>query len=269
MLHLRIISAIVGIPLILGLIYLGDSYYALFILLVANLGMYEYTAMLGSRGYHLPAFLGFAGVSIFLAMVYLAPLLQQELIYPALITIVISLSLLVLIFFEKTDFTESALIFWGIIYLGGLCGYLILLRRLPEGMLFTYLLFIGIWLNDTLAYFIGMKWGRRRLAPSISPRKSVEGSLAGIIGTTLLFYLAATFLADSIGLSPVEGLLLGLVITVFGQLGDLVESAMKRKFAVKDTGNLIPGHGGVLDRFDSLLFAAPLVYYYAQLLVQG
>ncbi|NLA12151.1 MAG: CDP-archaeol synthase, partial [Firmicutes bacterium] len=115
---------------------------------------------------------------------------------------------------------------------------------------------------------IGSKWGRRRLAPSISPRKSLEGSLAGIIGTVLLIFLAVSTLAERIGLSPWEGLLLGLVIAVFGQLGDLVESAMKRKFEIKDAGKLIPGHGGVLDRFDSLLFAAPVVYYFVQLLAQ-
>lgn len=269
MLHLRILSAIVGIPLILGLIYLGDPFYVLFVLLLVNVGIFEYTAMLKSRGYHLPNFLGYAGVSLFIAAVYLAPLLQEEPIYPAVIAIFIALSLLVLVFFEKTDFRESALIFWGIIYLGGLCGYLILLRRLPEGMIFTYLLFAGIWVNDTLAYFIGMKWGRRRLAPSISPQKSLEGALAGIIGTGLLFYLTASLLTERIGLSPGEGLLLGLVIAVFGQLGDLVESAMKRKFEFKDTGKLIPGHGGVLDRFDSLLFAAPVVYYYMLLLTQS
>ncbi len=268
MLHLRVLSAIVGIPLILGLVYLGDFYYAFFVLLLVNLGMYEYTAMLKSRGYHLPDFVGYAGVSLFIAAICWAPFVQQEPIYPVVITVIIALSLLVLIFFEKTDFIESALIFWGIIYLGGLCGCLILLRRLPEGMIFTYLLFAGIWLNDTLAYFIGSKWGRRRLAPSISPQKSLEGSLAGISGTVLLICLAVSTLAERIGLTPWEGLLLGLVIAVFGQLGDLVESAMKRKFEIKDAGKLIPGHGGVLDRFDSLLFAAPVVYYFVQLLAQ-
>lgn len=269
MLHLRVVSAIIGIPLILGLIYLGDPYYAAFVLLLANLGMREYTVLLKNKDYHLPVFLGYAGVSVFIAMVYLTPYLQQELIFPTILAVVMILSLLVLIFFEKTDFGESALILWGIIYLGGFCGYLILLRRLADGLVLTFLLFAGVWLNDTLAYFIGNKWGRHRLAPVISPAKSVEGALAGLAGTTLLVYLAVLLLPEQIGLTPGEGILLGLVIAVFGQLGDLVESGMKRKFEVKDAGGLIPGHGGVLDRFDSLLFAAPLVYYYAQLLGLG
>ncbi len=266
MLHLRILSALVGIPVILGLVYLGDPYYAGFVLLIANLGMHEYTAMLKNKGYHLPAFLGYAGVTVFIAMLYLGPLIRQELIYPAILAILMALSLFVLLYFEKTDFRESALILWGIIYLGGLCGYLVLLRQLPQGLTFTYLLFAGVWSNDTLAYFTGIKWGKRRLAPKISPQKSVEGALCGIGGTILLALLAASLLPAWIRLTPGEAALLGLVIAIFAQLGDLVESAMKREFGVKDTGKLIPGHGGILDRFDSLLFAAPLVYYYTQLI---
>lgn len=265
MLHLRILSALIGIPVILGLVYLGDLYYAGFILLVVNLGMREYTALLRNRGYHLPAFIGYAGVTFFIALLYFGSLIQQELIYPAIAFIMMTLAVFVLIFFEKSDFRESALIFWGIIYLGGLSGYLILLRQLPQGLTFTLLLLAGVWSNDTLAYFTGIKWGKRRLAPAISPQKSVEGALAGIGGTIFLAVLAAYLFPEWIRLTRGEAALLGLVIAVFAQLGDLVESAMKRKFGVKDTGKLIPGHGGVLDRFDSLLFAAPLIYYYAQL----
>lgn len=266
MLHLRILSAIIGIPLILGLVYLGDPYYAVFALVVANLGMREYTFMLKNKGYHLPAFFGYLGVTIIIAVVYLEPYLQQNLVYPAVVALLMALSLLVLLYFGKTDFGESALIFWGIIYLGGLCGYLILLRRLPEGLVLTFLLFAGVWINDTLAYFTGIKWGKRRLAPAISPQKSVEGALFAMAGTPLLFFLASLLFPELISFRPVEGALVGLVIAIFSQLGDLVESAMKRYFAVKDTGSLIPGHGGVLDRFDSLIFVAPVLYYYAQLM---
>ena len=268
MLHLRILSAVIGIPLILGLVYLGDIFYALFVLLLANLGMHEYMLMLKNRGDHLPVLLGYLGVSVIVAAIYLTPLLGLDLVYPAIIAIIMTLSLTVLIYFEKTDFIESALIFWGMIYLGGLCGYLIMLRHLPEGLILTYLLFVGAWSNDTLAYFTGIKWGKRRLAPTISPQKSVEGALCGIAGTALLFFALAHFFPDWIGLTRAGSAMLGLVVAIFGQLGDLVESAMKRKFGVKDTGSLIPGHGGVLDRFDSLLFAAPVLYYYVQLIGQ-
>lgn len=265
MLHLRLLSALVGIPVILGLVYLGGPYYACFILLVANLGMREYTDLLKSRGYHLPVFLGYAGVTVFLTLLYLGQILQLELALPAMIVILISLAIFYLISFEKTDIGESALILWGIIYLGGLGGYMILLRQLPQGMNYTLLLLVGVWSNDTFAYVAGIKWGKRRLAPAISPQKSVEGACSGIVGTVLLALLAALLFPGWIELAPGEAALLGLGISVFAQLGDLLESAIKRQFGVKDTGRLIPGHGGILDRFDSLLFTAPMVYYFLQM----
>ena len=107
MLHLRILSAVIGIPLILGLVYLGDIFYAIFVLLLANLGMHEYMLMLKSRGYHLPVFLGYLGVSVIVAAIYLTPLLGLNLVYPAIIAIVMTLSLTVLIYFEKTDFANQ------------------------------------------------------------------------------------------------------------------------------------------------------------------
>ncbi|HPU00711.1 MAG TPA: phosphatidate cytidylyltransferase [Bacillota bacterium] len=266
MLHLRILSALVGIPLILGLVYLGGSYYALFMLLVAILGIREYTALLKSKSYHLPTWVGYAGVALFMSMLFLGAVLERELILPALIIIMMSLGILQLIYFGKASLHELALILWGIIYLGGFGGYMILLRQLPQGLTYTRVLFVGVWANDTFAYFVGIKWGRKRLAPEISPKKSVEGACAAIAGTVLLATLVAYIYPSWMGLTPGKAALLGVGISVFAQLGDLLESALKRQFEVKDTGQLIPGHGGVLDRFDSLLFTAPMVYYFFILL---
>ncbi len=260
MLHLRILSALVGIPLILGLVYLGGHYFAAFIILVVILGMREYTALLKRKGFHLPPAAGYAGTIIFLLALYLGTLLEVDLVLPALIFIVAGLAILFLIYYDKTTIQESALILWGIIYLGAFGGYMILLRQLPQGLTYTFLLLFGVWANDTFAYFIGLKWGRRRLAPAISPKKSVEGACAGIAGNIILALLAAYLFPVWIGLSAWKASLLGLGIAVFAQLGDLLESAVKRNFEAKDTGQLIPGHGGVLDRFDSLLFTAPMVY---------
>lgn len=265
-LHLRILSAMVGIPIILGLVYLGGAYYAFFILLVANLGMREYTALLKSRAYHLPDFIGYAGASIFLTMLYLGSIQDVELILPAVIFIMMSLAVFLLLYFEKTDIHELALILWGIIYLGGFGGYMILLRQLPQGLTYTFIFLVGVWANDTFAYFAGIKWGKKRLAPAISPKKSVEGACAAITGTVLLALLVAFFYPGWIGLTPGKAALLGVGISVFAQLGDLLESALKRQFEVKDSGRLIPGHGGILDRFDSLLFTAPMIYYFFALL---
>lgn len=265
MLHLRIISAIVAIPLVLFMVCLGGHYYAFSILVVLNLGMSEYTAMLKKKGYHLPDVLGYAGLNILLAALYLGPLLEVDLVLPAVVFIAMGIAVFLLIYFGKTQIQESALILWGIIYLGGFGAYLILLRNLPQGLTYTILLLLGVWANDTFAYFIGLKWGKRRLAPAISPKKSVEGAFAGAAGTVLLAVMTAFFFPGWISLTPLKAALLGIGIAVFAQLGDLFESAMKRHFEAKDAGRLIPGHGGILDRLDSILLTAPMVFYFFQL----
>lgn len=257
MLRLRVLSALVGIPIILGAVYLGGAWYALFLLLVANLGIYEYTRLIRSRGFGLPAWPGYFGASSIIVLLFLQ---QQVLLFHMFMLIMVLLFTAVLVYFEKINFWESAVIFWGIIYLGGLLGFMLLLRMLPQGAVYTYMLLIGVWLNDTFAYFVGIKWGRHKLAPRISPQKSVEGSLAGISGTVLIALLAAWFLPGVIPLPVWKAVLFGFGTAVFAQLGDLMESALKRQFQVKDTGQLIPGHGGIMDRFDSLMLAAPFVY---------
>jgi len=139
---------------------------------------------------------------------------------------------------------------------------MILLRVHPQGLLYTYILLIGVWVHDTLAYFVGSKWGLNKLAPEISPNKSVEGSIAGILGTVILFLSFSILYPDLMPIGPFLSILLGLGLSVFSQLGDLMESSMKRQLKVKDSGSLIPGHGGILDRFDSLMLATPFVYYF-------
>lgn len=259
MLRLRVLSALAGIPVMLAAVYLGGFWYALLLLAVVNLGIFEYTRLLKTRGYSLPSWLGYLGVSAVIAVICLK---QYALLFPLLMLIFVVLFAAALVCFERVDFWESASIFWGIIYLGGLCGYMLLLRQLPQGAIYTYILLIGVWLNDTYAYFIGIRWGRHKLAPRISPKKSWEGAAAGLAGTVFTA-LAATQLAPRwFPLAPAKGALLAAGIAVFAMVGDLMESAMKRRFQVKDSGRLIPGHGGILDRFDSLLLAAPFVYYF-------
>jgi phosphatidate cytidylyltransferase len=146
----------------------------------------------------------------------------------------------------------------GTLYLG-LFTYFYLLRTLPEGWIWLLFMLVGTWASDTTAYFVGKRFGRRKLAPSLSPGKTVAGGIGGIAGSLLvavLFYVSYPFL-------PVTHLLImGLLLGVMAQFGDLWESVIKRASNIKDTGKIIPGHGGMLDRFDSMFFTAPLVYYY-------
>lgn len=151
----------------------------------------------------------------------------------------------------------------GILYVGWLIGFLIALRRLPEGQHLLYFLAMVVMIGDTAALYIGSTLGKRPLAPQISPRKTVEGAVAGLGGSLAAAYGASAWFLPGMGNG--HWLAAGALLAVSGQMGDLVESMLKRGAGVKDAGGIIPGHGGVLDRLDSLLFAAPALYVYVHL----
>ncbi len=259
MLYLRILSALLGIPIIVFAVYFGDQWYALLILLVVNLGLYEYNNIFKIANLSFQALISYFGITMLIVVLYLD---EHILILPLIMLLLFFLFILALFNMERLSIIESALSLWGIVYIGGLCGYMLMLRMQPDGALYTYILLAGIWIHDTLAYLIGVKWGFRKFSPEISPKKSVEGSLAGLFGTIVIFFSVSILSPALTTLSPVEAIILALGISVFGQLGDLMESALKRQMRVKDSSGIIPGHGGILDRFDSLMLAAPFVYYF-------
>lgn len=150
----------------------------------------------------------------------------------------------------------------GLLYLPFLLGHLGALRLLPDGREWIFLTLLVIMGCDTFAYFIGVTIGRHKLYPAVSPNKSIEGALGGLLGAVIAVFVCRAVLLPGIGV--VEAILIGLLLGVAGQLGDLFESLLKRACNVKDSGNMIPGHGGLLDRLDSLLFAFPIVYYLAR-----
>jgi len=173
----------------------------------------------------------------------------------------------------KNSIENLSSFLFGLIYVAVFFSFLILIREFPlkigieykVGGLWVIFLFLCIWLSDTLAYFVGTPLGKHKILPVISPKKSWEGSMGGIAGAIL-----AAFLAQSIFLKevPLTHLLsLSILISIFGQVGDFVESSFKRAANLKDSSNIIPGHGGILDRFDSLLFSAPLVYFYLRFIL--
>lgn len=152
------------------------------------------------------------------------------------------------------------------IYAGWLLAQLLVLRQLPEGFHFVVLVVIATWSTDTFAYFVGMNFGKRKLAPVLSPKKSIEGSIGGLAGSVLTSILVGVFYPQ---MSIYHYAIIGILVGTIGQIGDLAESALKRLAGVKDSGKLIPGHGGVLDRVDSLLLTGPVVYYYLRFFVIG
>lgn len=156
---------------------------------------------------------------------------------------------------------DLALLMFGFCYVSIPLAHMVMLRYLEHGTRWILLVLFMVMFNDTCAYFTGTFCGRHKLYPSVSPKKSVEGAVGGLAGSVIAAALAHwTFLPWT---AFTQILLLGLVAGVVAELGDLFESLLKRAFGIKDSGNLIPGHGGILDRLDSLMFVFPLTYYFA------
>jgi phosphatidate cytidylyltransferase len=162
--------------------------------------------------------------------------------------------------------TDSAVLLFGVCYLGLTLGTLLPTRQLAGGEFLIFFLFLVTWAGDTGAYFVGVNFGKRPLAPVISPSKTVEGLLGGLALAVAAAFLARAWFLPSF--SPADCLATGLLLTLAGVLGDLTESVLKRSAGVKDSGGIIPAHGGMLDRLDSVLFAAPAFYYYVTLIKQ-
>lgn len=135
--------------------------------------------------------------------------------------------------------------------------------RLQVGEAYLWLAFLGTWASDTFAYFVGSLLGKHKLCPSVSPGKTIEGALGGLSGSILFVALLGMLFQVPL----IHGIVLGLLVGLAAPLGDLAESGLKRFCGVKDSGQLLPGHGGILDRFDSILFAVPAVYYYTQIIL--
>jgi phosphatidate cytidylyltransferase len=155
---------------------------------------------------------------------------------------------------------SAAFTLLGVLYVSWLLSYVILLRLLSEGSSYVFYIFGVVWLGDAAAMYVGNWLGRHKLVPIISPRKTIEGAIGGVIGSLCGAAVGGFWLLEHLTLS--QSLIIGAILAVLGQLGDLSESLLKRGVGTKDSGMLIPGHGGILDKVDGILFGAPALYYY-------
>lgn len=176
-------------------------------------------------------------------------------------TLVIALFFLFCVNDLKASAPEFALTVSGFLYVPLLLGHLILTRELPHGIQWIFLLLVLVMSGDSGAYYVGSSLGRRKLYPLVSPNKSIEGAFGGLAGSLLGAIIARWIFFPELTIG--DCFLVSLIIGPLGQMGDLFESLLKRSFGVKDSGTIIPGHGGMLDRLDSILFTAPALYYYA------
>ena len=268
----RIMVGVTLIPVILIVTWAGGLYLLLFVDLVIVLGLREFYRIAAAKDIEANQTLGIlGGIGLSLAVWG-----QTEQSIPGIITAVLILTASIEIFRKKISsplLNTSATVF-GMLYVGWLTSHLILLRRLPErydsltdmaGVGAALIAMLIPWVYDTFAYFTGRAFGRHKLIPRVSAGKTVEGVIGGLVGTPLvLLALRATLFPF---LTAIDCVILSVIGSVASQIGDLAESLIKRDAGVKDASQIIPGHGGVLDRFDSVLFSAPVVYYYLILVV--
>ncbi len=260
MLRTRVISAAVLLAIIAVPFFLGGWPFLLLIVAAGAVGAWEYTSLFRQGGAQPLTWL-----CILLTVLFILEAAWSDTVpFSAVLTLAVIGSLIATLWHKSSQpATDWALTLAGALYLGWLLNQFVSLRAESDGAYWLLLAALSIWAADVTAYFAGRAFGRHPWWPRHSPKKTWEGYLAGVAAAALVACLIGTFL---LGLSPLEGIALGLLVGFIAPLGDLAESMIKRQVGAKDSSHLIPGHGGLLDRIDSLLITVPLVFYWAALM---
>ena len=265
----RILVALIGLPIGITLIMLGGGLFAALFAVLLGLAAWEYSGLFISGGAQPARRLVVAGtLLLFLAAHWGLP---DGVLLAGLPMLALAVHLVSYERGRESAGTDFAITLSGIIYIGVLGAYFAHMRNLPYGEWWLLLTLLSVWLTDTAAYAIGTPLGRHKLAPRLSPKKSWEGYLAGlvfaVIGTPVFGWLLARLgLPAEAQFAPAHLALLGLAVGALTTLGDLGESMIKRQMRVKDASQILPGHGGILDRIDSWLWAVPIGFYLVTLL---
>jgi phosphatidate cytidylyltransferase len=257
----RILVSAVAIPLILLVSYLGGIFFLVFVAAIGIISYYEFSGLVVKKSVYTYLPLGILSTILLIVNSYYR-FVSFELL---LISIVIVFVLIELFRNKDSAILNLGASFLGVLYIGLFSGTIISVREyFPENYIFGgYLiisLFITIWICDSAAFFLGTAFGKHKLFPRVSPKKSWEGAIAGFIFAVLTMITLKYILLSSFSL--IDSIVIGTIIGSIGQIGDLVESLIKRDAGVKDSSNLIPGHGGIFDRFDSLMLSSPAIFLY-------
>ena len=253
----RVVTALILAAVSLTLIWAGVLPFFAEVLWLALMGTAEYYDMAERKGFRPARRTGTLAACLLLV----GGTFLDEVVVSRLFTLLVMGTLIVFVMRMPrriSTLLDAGVTMLGVLYLGWMFSYLMLLRRLDGGAAWITLLLVACVATDVGAYFIGKFFGKRQLLPEVSPKKTVEGSIGAVFCAVGALWVVGSWW----GMAPLHRLLLGVLVAVGGQFGDLWESALKRDAGVKDSGDIIQGHGGVLDRFDSLAFAAPLFYLY-------
>ena len=209
----------------------------------------------------LPGAAGYIGSLIYSALVFTQ---ADKYMFAFAVFFLLFVMTVYVLTFPKYTSEQIIPVFFGVFYVTVMLNYIYRVRMLDSGVYIVWLAFIGSWGSDTCAYLVGRKFGKKKIAPELSPKKTLEGCMGGVAGAALLGLLFALVFGSKMPEfnNPVLSfMVIGAASSIISQVGDLAASAIKRNHNIKDYGKLIPGHGGILDRFDSIIFTAPIVYY--------
>ncbi len=259
----RVLSALIAIPLLLIVVITSGLVLKLAVGVVAILGLNEFYNAFENVNIKASKIVGL--VSVLIMFIF-----TLKDINPNYIMAWFFISTLLALFYGLSKKTEevwaSVITIFGIIYVVFSFYHIVFISNLGQFSNLIWLIFIAAWATDTFAYFTGYFFGKKKLCPTISPKKTVEGAVGGIIGSIVISLIFMKFIYPDL---LIHGVIIGFLGSIVGQMGDLTASSFKRYVGIKDYGKIMPGHGGVLDRFDSILFTAPLVYYYILLVLQN
>ena len=251
----RLLTGVVYVCTLLAAVFLNSDAFDFLFMAFGLACIYEYKRITKLRGYYL--FMAYLG--LWWSFIYLIQTPLTTSILLGITLIVNTILLIYLLSVKRKKLSKMEQFICGVFYIGGGCIFLTLIPYATQDfakMLITGV-FVIVWVNDSFAYLIGKQFGKYKLYVAVSPKKTIEGALGGLVSSLVATYFIAKF--DS-NLDLKQWLILALVVVIFGNLGDLLESKFKRVAGVKDSGAILPGHGGMLDRLDSLIFAAPFAY---------
>ena len=270
MFNTRLLSGILLVIIALITVITGGNLLFLVLLAVSLIGMTELYKVFGIEKKP-PGIIGYLFALLYYGLLYFEPLLPGESLNWFMMSFMAFLicQMAVLVFaYPRYNTQQIMAAFFGMFYVAVMLSYIYQIRILPGGIFTVWLVFVCSWGCDTCAYCVGMLIGKHKMAPILSPKKSVEGGIGGILGAALigvLYGLAINYWGDA-GADVLSYAVIGAAGGAISQIGDLAASAIKRYHNIKDYGKLIPGHGGILDRFDSVIFTAPIIYYLAIML---
>lgn len=267
----RVISAIIFSIVLILIVFINNPIVdTALVMLLSIIGIYEYNKAFKHAGYNPISWVGYLGCLIMFSM---GGILEDSskivLIKIGLPALLIAIFMYIILANLKRSIIDVAITVFSLLYIPFMFSFVKLILMMEDGRFYIWLVFLGAFASDTFAFLVGKKFGKTKLCPDISPNKTVEGSIGGIVGVivsyAILTYIGNTWL--NLDLNYLYMVIAGVIAGIAGQFGDLSASAIKRYCGVKDFGNLIPGHGGILDRFDSILFVAPVIYMFLKVYI--